>query len=350
MSSDPPTPSRRARYRGSHPRRFDEKYKEHGRNPETVAKVRSKGKTPAGQHVPILVEELLRVLDPQPGQRGVDATLGHGGHAEVLLQKVKPDGIILGLDQDPLELPRTVERLRGLGHTDESFVAKRCNFAGINGAIQEMGWTDGVDLILADLGVSSMQLDNPARGFSFKLEGPLDMRMNPDRGQSAAELLRKVDALELAQLLRDNADEPCAGLLGEKLVVEARGGKLNSTTGLTRAIEKSLPRHLNERDRDLSVRRVFQALRIAVNDEFGVLDAFLRVIPSALRPGGRVAILTFHSGEDRRVKKAFQSAHREGVFSEISENVIRPQPKEVRANLRASAAKLRWARRAESGF
>jgi 16S rRNA (cytosine1402-N4)-methyltransferase len=343
-----PRPARRPRYRGSHPRRFEQKYKE--LSPEldaaTVAKVRAKGKTPAGQHVPIMVAEILEVLQARPGQRAVDATLGYGGHAEAVLRAIQPGGTLLGLDQDPLELPKTTDRLRRLGFDEQAFVAKRSNFAGLLGALEELGWADGVDLLLADLGVSSMQIDNPARGFSFKLEGPLDMRMNPQRGLSAAGLLQKLSAEKLTALLVENADEPFARLLGGQLAEQAAAGRLTSTRSLAEAVLRALPRNLAAEERDLSVRRVFQALRIAVNDEFGVLEAFLRALPQAMRSGGRIAVLTFHSGEDRRVKQAFLEGQRSGLYASIAEQIIRPSRAELQANPRASSAKLRWAERA----
>jgi 16S rRNA (cytosine1402-N4)-methyltransferase len=349
MPEDPPSPSprppRRERYRGSHPRRFEQKYKELDpvKHAETIAKVLASGKTPAGQHVPILVEEILSVLKPQPGESAVDATLGYGGHAQRLLATLQPGGCLLGLDQDPIELPKTTERLRQLGYGEDAFLSRRANFAGIVDAVKAVGWHEGADLVLADLGVSSMQIDNPSRGFSFKLTGPLDMRMNPQRGQSAADLLQRLDSRKLESLLIENADEPYAGVLARHLSEKAAHGKLTTTKALAETIRTALPRHAPEEERELSVRRVFQALRIAVNEEFSVLEAFLRSLPHALRPGGRVAVLTFHSGEDRRVKQAFQIGLQEGQYSSIATEIIRPSREETQANPRASSAKLRWA-------
>jgi len=344
----PPPPPRRRRYRGTHPRSFEQKYKElnPGQHEKTVAKVRAAGKTPAGQHIPIMVKEILEVLRPAAGQRAVDATLGYGGHAEALLPRLRPGGKLLGLDHDPMELPRTVERLRGLGFGETELAAQRINFAGIASALETQGWTEGADLLLADLGVSSMQIDNPARGFSFKLAGPLDMRMNPQRGESAAELLRRLSAQQLEVMLQENADEPFAGVLASQLIHKNAAGALATTRSLADAVRAALPRTVPESERELSVRRVFQALRIAVNDEFGTLDAFLRALPHVLRRGGRAAILTFHSGEDRRVKKALQSGLREGLLEEVSAEVIRPSVREIQSNPRAKSAKLRWAVRA----
>lgn len=332
---------RRPRYPGRNPRRFDEKYKEHhpARYAETVAKVIASGKTPAGMHRPVMVAEILEVLDPQPGQIAVDCTLGHGGHAQELLARLQPGGHLLGLDSDPIELPKTEARLRALGFGPEIFTARRSNFAGLPRALADAEMT-GVDLILADLGVSSMQLDDPLRGFSVKNQGPLDMRMNPQRGQPASALLEKIAPEALAGLLIENADEPNAPTLAQALA----GRRFSTTTSLSAAIRAALPL-LNQDDREFSIRRVFQALRIAVNDEFSALDTLLRHLPGCLCPAGRVAILTFHSGEDRRVKKSFEAGLRAGHYAEIAHEVVRSGSTELRANPRSSAAKLRWARK-----
>lgn len=342
MSTPEPTPhKRRPRYPGKNPRRFEDKYKEHNpeRYSETVARVRASGKTPAGQHIPIMVPEILRALAPKPGDRALDCTLGYGGHARELIKAVQPGGCLLGLDQDPLEIVKTEARLRALGHPEESLRVIRINFAAMRKALAEAGWVDGADVILADLGVSSMQIDDPARGFSFKHEGPLDMRMNPQRGVPASELLRKLSTDKLALLLEENADEPRAKVLAEKLA----GRSLALTTELARAVRMALPYAIAEEDKEATIRRVFQALRIAVNDEFAVLDAWLRDLPTCLRPGGRAAVLTFHSGEDRRVKQAFQAGLRDGVYSAVSDEVVRASAAELRGNPRAASAKLRWA-------
>jgi 16S rRNA (cytosine1402-N4)-methyltransferase len=333
---------RRPRYRGRYPRRFDEKYKEH--NPEryadTVAKVVASGKTPAGTHRPIMVTEVLEVLAPKPGEVVVDATLGYGGHAQELLPRLQPGGRLLGLEVDPVELPRTETRLRALGFGPDTFTVHRSNFAGLPRVLAQAD-LPGADGILADLGVSSMQLDDPARGFSVKFAGPLDMRMNPQRGQPASALLERMSAEALAALLADNADEPQAAPLARALA----GRSFGTTTALAVAVRAALP-HLHGENLDLSIRRVFQALRVAVNDEFSALETFLRVLPQCLRPGGRAVILTFHSGEDRRVKQAFDAGFRGGDYSEIAREVLCPTSAERHANPRSSSAKLRWARRA----
>ncbi len=341
-SEAPPPHHRRPRYSGKNPRRFEDKYKEldPAQHAETIAKVRASGKTPAGQHVPILLPEIMHVLAVQPGERVVDATLGFGGHAAELLRAVQPGGTLLGLDQDPLEIMRTEARLRTTSGCEESaLMVQRINFAGLRRALEAVDWGDGADAILADLGCSSMQFDNPARGFSFKHNGPLDMRMNPQRGLSARDYLQKLSVTKLATLLEENADEPYAAPLAASLA----GTDHATTLSLAEAVRRALPKHLDHDPRELTVRRVFQALRIAVNDEFTALDTFLRQLPDCLRPGGRVAILTFHSGEDRRVKHLFRDGLRSGVFSAANDEVIRPSPEEIRQNPRASPAKLRWA-------
>jgi 16S rRNA (cytosine1402-N4)-methyltransferase len=337
-----PVRRRRPRYAGKYPRRFEEKYKEREpqRHGDTVAKVLASGKTPAGTHRPIMVAEVLAALAPKPGEIVVDCTLGYGGHAEQILRKIQPGGRLIGLDTDLLELPKTEARLRALGFGPEVFTTHRTNFAALPKILAEEK-VDAVDMILVDLGVSSMQLDDPARGFSLKETGPLDMRMNPARGQPASVLLQRVKPDALAEILRENADEPHAGETARALA----GGTFATTTALAAAIRESLP-HMSPDERELSVRRIFQALRIAVNDEFSALEQLLRQIPVCLKSGGRIAVLTFHSGEDRRVKKAFEAGLREGVYAEISPEVIRPSREEARENTRASPAKLRWARRA----
>jgi 16S rRNA (cytosine1402-N4)-methyltransferase len=339
-----PPHRRRPRYRGTHPRRFEEKYKERApdKYPEIVAHLRERGHTPAGQHVAVLVEEALTALAIQPGQRGVDATLGWGGHAQRLLERLSPGGRLLALDADPIELPRTETRLRGLGFDADALIVRRTNFAALRAAIDEAGWPDGVDFVFADLGVSSMQIDDPARGFSFKLDGPLDMRMNPKRGLSAAQWLERASTETLAAVLSDS-DEPQALPIAAALL--ARSGTLTTTRALADAVRGALGERVPLEDADLAVRRVFQALRIEVNDERGALEALLRQLPACLRPGGRAAVITFHSGEDRRVKSAFEDGRRTGSYAWVSPEIIRASAAEQRTNPRAKSAKLRSARR-----
>lgn len=350
-SAPDPAPSvhkRRPRYSGKNPRRFEDKYKELNadRYPDEVAKVLAAGKTPAGQHVPIMVGEVLDCLQLQGGHRAVDCTLGYGGHTRAIWERLQPGGHLMSLDADPIELERTVARLRAGGMGEDSFTARRCNFAGLAKALTDQGWHEGADVIFADLGLSSMQIDNPARGFTFKHDGPLDMRLNPQRGKSASEWLAELSVEKLTRILEENADEPRAALIAQHLWKTGRQTPITRTKALAENIRQALPRTLSSDDADATVRRVFQAIRITVNEEFTVLDGLLRAIPNALKPGGRVAILTFHSGEDRRVKKAFQEGRDLGLYSAAARDVIRASPEEQRLNPRSSPAKLRWAIRA----
>ena len=340
---------RRPRYAGKNPRTFHEKYKE--LEPEKYAadieKIVASGKTPAGTHLPIMVDEVIECLRPHPGEVAVDCTLGGGGHARAILERVLPGGRVIGVDADPLELPKTEARLRAAGFDPDAFSAHVSNFAGLPKVLAAEG-LPAADVILADLGVSSMQLDNPDRGFSYKAPGPLDMRMNPSRGEPASRLIARLSEEELADLLEENADEPHADLVAQLL----KRQPLDTTQALERTLRLGLAEadpSLDPADVKMSSRRTFQALRIAVNQELSSLDALLRVLPMCLAPGGRVAILTFHSGEDRRVKKAFQAGHRDGIYEDIAADVIRATIEETRANRRASPAKLRWAVRAAEG-
>ena len=292
-----------------------------------------------------MVPEVLKILDPKPGELAVDATLGHGGHAVEILPRILPGGRLFGLDVDPLELPRTEARLRSLAFSPEALVVCRTNFAALPQVLATHG-VKGVDLILADLGCSSMQLDNPSRGFSFKLDGPLDLRMNPNKGRSAACLIETLDEAGLARILAGNADEPHAALLAKAIIAARAKTSIQTTKALTQILERALstPSMRGKEDEiEGSIRRAYQALRVAVNEEFSNLERFLTILPSCLKPGGRVVILSFHSGEDRRVKKFFQAGLREGHYSRIAEAVVRPSAEEVRSNPRCSSAKLRWA-------
>ena len=322
-------PRRRPRYAGKNPRHFSEKYKEHAPElyADDMAKVLASGKTPAGTHRPIMLREILEVLASKPGDLIVDCTLGYGGHARELLAAIQPGGHLIGLDTDPIELPKTEARLRALGFGPDTFTAHRTNHAGLAKLLPEPA-----DAILADLGLSSMQIDNPARGFTYQHDGPLDLRMNPQRGQPASALLATLDEARLAPLLTENADEPDALPIARAIL----RAPVASTIQLAKIIRTA-------GGDDATVRRVFQALRIAVNDEFSALETFLRQLPLCLKPGARVAILSFHSGEDRRVKKAFQAGLRDGTYRDVSPDIQRPTAAEIRANPRASSAKLRWA-------
>ena len=341
---------RRVRYSGTHPKSYKEKYKE--LNPEkyadTVAKVISKGSTPAGMHISIMVKEILDFLQIKPGQQGLDATLGYGGHTKAMMKCLEGKGHMYALDVDPIESEKTRERLEKQGFGPEILTIKLQNFRDIDKVAEEAG---KFDFVLADLGVSSMQIDNPDRGFSYKVEGPLDLRMNPQKGISAAQRLKTISKEELMGMLIENSDEPYAEEIADAVVRKIKkGGRIETTTDLQKTIEEALVRvPAAERKEAVkkSCQRTFQALRIDVNSEFEVLYEFLEKLPGVLAPNGRAAILTFHSGEDRLVKKSFKSLYKEGIYSEISKDVIRPSAEECAQNGRARSTKMRWAIRAE---
>ena len=336
---------RRIRYKGTHPKNFKEKYKElqPEHYAETVAKVIQKGNDGVGMHISIGVKEILSLLKITPGQTGLDATLGYGGHTLEMLKCLKSEGRLYAIDVDPLELPRTQERLARLGYGEEILEVRQLNFAQIDQLAAEVG---PFHFVLADLGVSSMQIDNPERGFSFRTEGPLDLRLNPTMGSSAANRLKKMTLEKLQAMLIENADEPHAAVIARSIVASTKTGTdLSTTTQLRNLIKdalKAVPQ-ISDEEVKKSCQRCFQALRIDINREFEVLDEFLEKLPDVLAPGGRVAILTFHSGEDRRVKKSFKHFLREGVYRDIATEPIRPSAEECHANSRAKSAKLRWA-------
>lgn len=339
------THKRRVRYSGTHPKKFSEKYKE--LNPEKYAgeveKILSKGKTPAGMHVPIMVEEILEVLNVQPGQIGIDATLGYGGHTTKMLEKLQGSGHIFGLDVDLCESAKTLKRLRERGFDENIFTLKNINFANVDKVCAEK-----VDFILADLGVSSMQIDNPERGFTFKFDAPLDLRLDQSSGQMAWERMAELNERELIELFETNSDEPYAKEIAKQIMIKKwQGEPIERTKQLYLAVEKALaflPKNQQKEMVKKSCQRVFQALRIEINSEFEVLQSFLNKLPSVLKSGGVVAILTFHSGEDRLVKKSFKSLKASGVYEEISDGVIRPSGEECFKNSRAHSTKLRWAK------
>ena len=340
-----PKHTQRIRYSGTHPKTFKKKYKE--LNPEQYAeeveKILQQGKTPAGMHRSICVQEILDFLQVQPGQVGLDATLGYGGHTLELLKCLTPGGHLFATDVDSIELPKTIERLKNLGYGEEVLSIRKMNFAGIDQIAAEAGQ---LDFVLADLGVSSMQIDNPDRGFSFKIEGPLDLRLNPYAGKTAAAYLKTVDVEELTDVFIANADEPHAAAIANAITTTIKkGNPINTTTQLKNIITttlSALPKRPSNDEIKKTCQRCFQALRIEINDEFTVLDKFLSRLPDVLKPGGRVAILSFHSGEDRRIKKAFQAFYRDGIFAEIALEPIRPSAQECNSNPRAKSAKLRW--------
>ena len=338
-----PKKARRVRYKGTHPKSFKEKYKE--LQPEKYAddieKIKQQGRTPAGMHLSICVNEIIDFLKIKPGQIGLDATLGYGGHSLEMLKQLKGKGILFATDVDPFELPKTKERLEKAGFGEDKVKIRKMNFSQIDQLQDESGL---FDFILADLGVSSMQIDNPDRGFSYKIDGPLDLRLNPKSGKPVSEYIKNCSQDFLEELFEVNSDEPYAKQIARQIVNHS--GAIQTTTQLFLIISEALsflPAATKKEEIKKACQRCFQALRIAVNDEFGVLESFLEKLPYAMKSEGRVAILTFHSGEDRRVKKAFQALYRAGIFSEISQEPIRPSAEEIFNNPRAKSAKLRCA-------
>lgn len=337
---------RRVRYKGKYPKKYEEKYKElqPEKYKDTVEKVIRKGSTPAGMHRSIMVKEIIDFLQIKPGQTGFDATLGYGGHTKAMLECLGGQGHIYATDVDPIESEKTKKRLKDAGFGETILTVKLQNFCTIDEIAKEAG---GFDFVLADLGVSSMQIDNPERGFSFKTDGPLDLRLNPQKGIRAAERLMQTDEYELAGMLAENSDEPYAAEIAHAVVTEIKQGRPVDTTTRLREIIESVLSFLPEKERKDAVKktcqRTFQALRIDVNNEFEVLYEFMEKLSSALKPGGRAAILTFHSGEDKLVKKALKQGYKEGIYTEIAKDVVRPSAEECAQNGRARSTKMRWA-------
>jgi 16S rRNA (cytosine1402-N4)-methyltransferase len=312
---------------------------------------RPRRSTPAGDHRPVLLAEVLAALDPKPGATAVDCTVGRAGHSAELLRRVGPTGKLIGLDLDPENLPAARAKLEALGLP---FALHHGNFAGLPAVLAAEG-VDGADALVADLGMSSMQVDDAGRGFSFARDGPLDMRMDRTRGRTAAELLATLPAAELAAAFRDLGDEPQAEAIAAAVVAARSGPPLARTGDLAELVQRAAPvrvepeslGHGTARQQRLRpAARVFQALRILVNRELANLQQLLRVLPGLLRPGGRAAIISFHSGEDRLVKAAFRDGVRAGLYAAVSEEPVRPGYAERTANPRARSAKLRWARKA----
>ena len=311
---------------------------------------RARRSTAAGEHRPVLLAEVLAALDPRPGQVVVDCTLGFAGHSVELLTRINPDGLLVATDLDPGNLEPARAKLEATGGL---FTLHHSNFAGLAGILAAEGVTQ-VDGLLADLGMSSMQVDDRDRGFSFMRDGPLDMRMDRTRGRTAAELLATLPAEELAACFRDLGDEPRAEQIALAITAQRREKPIERTKELRELVDRAAPVQVirgpgapPERKQLLGpATRVFQSLRILVNRELANLTHLLRILPTILKPGGVAAIISFHSGEDRLVKTAFRDGFRAGVYSAVSGDAIRPTFEERRANPRSRSAKLRWAKRA----
>jgi 16S rRNA (cytosine1402-N4)-methyltransferase len=349
---------RRVRYSGTHPKHFAEKYKEHAieAHPDLREHLRDKGKTPAGTHIPILVDEAMSALRPAPGEIVADCTLGYGGHAAEFGKRIGKTGKLFGVDVDGGQLQRTQQRLTALC-PDVPMAFYRSNFAGI-GNIMRKESPEGFDILFADLGLSSMQIDDPERGMSYRHDGPLDMRMDARRPQTAADLLNTLSVEALSEALRDLSDEPDHHAIAQR-IAELRESEpfkrimqlvelVLEVKGLTVADYKRQKRVARSSSAWPwgglhPAARTFQTLRMLVNDELGSLKELLRVAPFCLKPGGRIGIISFHSGEDRLVKQAFANGLRDGLYQGIAEDVVTPTREEIAANTRSASAKFRWA-------
>jgi 16S rRNA (cytosine1402-N4)-methyltransferase len=354
LTEDPQQPSeghrRRPRYGGTHPRAFDQKYKERNPDqyPDLQQKLRAKGKTPAGTHVPVLVEEVIACLNPQPGHIVADCTLGYGGHAREFIRRIGETGRLIGFDLDAAELEKTRRRLSGNAVPIRLY---HMNFAGI-ATVLGTEQIDGYDIIFADLGVSSMQIDDPSRGISYKHDGPLDMRMDTRLKRTGADLLASLSQEELSQALAELSDEPDHELIAQMIVGQRTVQPVTQTSQLIRLVfsAKGLTEKTWKKQQRQSAfgslhpaARTFQALRILVNDELAALKELLRVAPYCLRPGGRIGIISFHSGEDRLVKHAFRDGLEQGLYASFSKDALVPRTQEKMHNPRSASAKFRWA-------
>jgi 16S rRNA (cytosine1402-N4)-methyltransferase len=348
-----PEHHRRQRYSGTHPKTYQQKYKEHNlaAHPELRDKLRAKGKTPAGSHIPVLLYDVMDFLKPAQGQIVADCTVGFGGHTREFSRRLGPTGKIVAFDMDGTELEKTKHRLKDI-QTPISFY--HSNFAGIAKALKEEK-IEGFDIIFADLGVSSMQIDNPERGISYKNEGPLDMRMDDRLKQTGADLLNSLSEKDLGKALWELSDEPDFEQIARTIVAQRSVQPITTVSQLIRLVfnVKGLTintwkkQQRNSRFGSLHpAARTFQTLRILVNDELGSLKELLRIAPYCLKAGGRLGIISFHSGEDRLVKQAFREGFESGIYSEFSNKAHVPKIKEVVANPRCASAKFRWAVRA----
>jgi 16S rRNA (cytosine1402-N4)-methyltransferase len=341
---------RRLRYSGTHPKNYRQKYKEHNIEafPDLEAHLCAKGKTPASTHIPVLTEDVLACLKPRPGEFVIDCTVGYGGHALEFIKRIGSTGKLIALDVDSTELENTRRRLSTV-NAPVSFY--RSNFAGI-GNVLNREKLDGYDIIFADLGVSSMQIDNPDRGLSYKYNGPLNMRMDDRLRRTAADLVNALSEEELTKAFCELADEPACQEIAHQVVIQRAIQAITQTSQLVQVIfdAKDINRQAWRQQRRIEkfsslhpAARVFQALRIMVNDELGCLRELLRVAPYCLRPGGRIGIISFHSGEDRIVKQSFRDGVRNGIYQEAAEDAVVPKTKEINSNSRSASAKFRWA-------
>jgi len=294
-------------------------------------------------HEPVLLKEVIELLRIKKEGRYVDGTLGLGGHAEAILKELEPHGRLLGLDVDSESLVRAENRLQPFGNRSNT---RRSNFRGLQGILRDLGWGEA-DGLLFDLGVSSFQIDRGERGFSFQKEGPLDMRLDPGSSETAMSVLRTISPDEFESLLREFGEARFARKLAGRILDSLSQEKLKTTLDLARICGQVA----GGRGKVHPATRVFLALRAKVNDEIGSLEALLNQIPECLTTGGRAAIISFHSIEDRLVKHSFSRLEKEGYeekkFVRVTRKPVVPSPEELRANPRSRSAKLRVLERTE---
>jgi len=298
------------------------------------------------RHLPVLLKEVLDIVSPRPGQVIVDCTLGLGGHSSELLKRIQPDGRLIAIDFDPSHIAIARAKLDSIGGRFDLF---HNNFAALPTVLADAG-VQRADAVLADLGIASPQIDDPARGFSYRQPGPLDMRMDPTRGQPASALIARMSERELAEAFLELGDETDAPRIAELIVQRRKLKPITTTEQLTAIVcearDFTLGRAAGAKLHPAA--RTFQALRMLVNRETANLERLLAVLPDCLKPGGVAAIISFHSGEDRRVKESFRAGFRAGIYSEISADPIIASETEQRSNPRSRSAKLRWGIRAET--
>ncbi len=287
------------------------------------------------QHRPVLPVEVLQALDPQPGQTIVDATVGAGGHSRLLAEKIAPGGRLIGLEQDPAMIELAAKHLQGLQIT-----LVHTNFGALREVLDQLG-IDRVDGLLADLGFCSDQMEDPQRGLSFQADGPLDMRLDPTEGETAASLLRRLSERDLANLIFEFGEERCSRRIARNIVERRRSDPVTTTAELAELVRRCVPRPKGRGPVIHPATRTFQALRIAVNHEMESLESLLAQLPACLKPGGRAALISFHSLEDRRVKNAFRDREH---WHKLAAKPVTATDEEVRENPRSRSAKLRAAR------
>ena len=297
------------------------------------------------RHVPVLMDAVIDALKPGPGQIVVDCTLGLGGHSAELLRRVSPAGCtggkLIAIDFDAANIDRARANLAAIGG---EFSLHHNNFAGLPGILTSEG-IERVDAILADVGVASPQIDDPARGFSYRKPGPLDMRMDASRGQPASVLINRMSEREISEALLELGDETDAPKIAKLIVERRKIAPIETTQDLTKIVcdarDFTLERAAGAKLHPAA--RTFQALRMLVNRELPNLQRLLAVAPDCLKPDGRIVIISFHSGEDRIVKKSFRDNLRDGIYSDVSDDPVMASEAEIRANPRSRSAKLRWA-------